>query len=84
MDWTESLGLVAGVLTTLAFLPQVAKTWKTRSARDFSLPTLMLLVAGSGLWAVYGVLRVAPSVWLANGTTAVLTGFILSIKLRRG
>ena len=84
MDWTESLGLVAGVLTTLAFLPQVVKTWKTRSARDFSLPTVMLLVAGSGLWGVYGVLRAAPSVWLANGTTATLTAFILSIKLHRG
>lgn len=70
MDWTESLGLIAGVLTMLA--------------RDLSLSTLMLLVAGSGLWMVYGVLRAAPSVWLANGTTATLTAFILGMKLRPG
>ena len=84
MDWIESLGLMAAVLTTFAFLPQAVKTWRTRSARDFSLPTLLMLVVGVGLWMIYGLLRAAPSVWLGNGTTMVLAAFILSVKLRRG
>lgn len=84
MDRIEFLGLIAGILTTFAFLPQAVKTWRTRSARDFSLPTLLMLVAGVGLWTIYGVMRAAPSVWLGNGTTMLLAAFILSVKLRRG
>ena len=63
MDAIEILGIVAGVLTTFAFAPQAVKTWKTGSARDFSLPTLLMLVSGVALWTLYGVLRGAPAVW---------------------
>jgi MtN3 and saliva related transmembrane protein len=84
LDRIELLGFVAGLLTTFAFLPQAVKTWRTGSARDFSLPTLLMLVAGVGLWTVYGVVRGAPSVWLGNGTTMLLAAFILGVKLRRG
>ncbi len=84
MDGIEILGLVAGVLTTFAFLPQAVRTWRMGSARDFSLSTLLMLVLGVGLWTVYGVLRGAPSVWLGNGVTMLLAASILSVKLRRG
>lgn len=84
MDWIEILGFVASGLTTFAFLPQAIKTWRTRSAHDFSLPTLLMLVIGVGLWTAYGVMRVAPSVWFGNGVTMALAAFILSVKLRRG
>lgn len=82
MDATEYIGLVASTLATFAFLPQVVKTWRTGSARDFSLVTLLMLEAGVGLWLVYGVLRQAPAIWLGNGVTFGLAGFILVVKLR--
>lgn len=82
MDRIEWLGLVASLLTTTAYLPQVAKTWKTRSAEDFSLSTLIMLVAGVLLWTIYGVLRAAPAVWFGNGVTVMLAAFILGIKVR--
>lgn len=84
MDWIEILGFVASGLATLAFLPQAMKTWITRSARDFSLPTLLMLVAGAGLWTVYGSMRAAPAIWVGNGLTMALAAFILSVKVRRG
>ena len=84
MDATETLGFLAAVLTTFAFLPQAVKTWRTRSARDFSLPTLLMLVAGVAMWTAYGVLRAAPAVWFGNGVTLVLSTLILTIKLSRG
>ena len=83
LDKIEFLGPVAGLLTTFAFLPQAVKTWRTRSADDFSLPTLLMLVVGIGLWTIYGVMRAAPSIWLGNGITMVLAASILSVKLRR-
>ena len=82
MDGIEYLGLVASSLATLAFLPQVVKTWRTRSANDFSLVTLLMLEAGTSLWIFYGVLRDAPAIWLGNGITFMLAGFILAVKLK--
>ena len=83
-DWTEAVGMLAGVLTTTAFVPQAARTWQTGSARDFSLKMLLMFVAGLGLWLAYGLLtRSAPMV-LANTVTLLLASYILSVKLRRG
>jgi MtN3 and saliva related transmembrane protein len=82
MDGIEYLGLAASSLATLAFLPQVVKTWRTGSAHDFSLIILLMLEAGTGLWIVYGMQRDAPAIWLGNGVTLTLAGFILSVKLR--
>jgi MtN3 and saliva related transmembrane protein len=82
MDGIEYLGLVASSLATLAFLPQVVKTWRSRSANDFSLATLLMLEAGTSLWIVYGLWRNAPAIWLGNGVTFALAGFILSVKLK--
>lgn len=56
MDTITLLGLIGGALTTVAFFPQVMRTWKTRSTGDFSLGMLMLLTVGIFIWAVYGFL----------------------------
>ena len=82
MDAIEWLGMVASCMGMFAFLPQVVKTWRTGSARDFSLTTLVMLETGVALWMVYGILREAPAIWLGNGVTFVLAGFILLVKLR--
>jgi len=44
------IGLAAGCCTTLAFVPQVVKTWKTRSTTDISLGMFAVLVHGVTLW----------------------------------
>ena len=82
MDSIEYLGLVASSLATLAFLPQVVKTWRTGSAKDFSLTTLLMIEAGTSLWIFYGVFRSAPAIWLGNGVTLALVGLILSVKIK--
>ena len=82
MDSIEYLGFAASSLATLAFLPQVVKTWRTGSANDFSLTTLLMIEAGTSIWIYYGVLRSAPAIWLGNGVTLALVGLILSVKIR--
>ena len=84
MSLTETLGLVAGALTTISFVPQVLKTWRTRSAGDFSLPMLLLFVTGIVLWLVYGLLAKDWPLICANSVTLVLAAYILAVKLRRG
>ena len=78
------LGLVAGCCTTLAFLPQVVKTWKTRSTGDISLGMFLVLVLGVALWLIYGALLGDLPLIAANGVTLVLAGIILVFKLRHG
>jgi MtN3 and saliva related transmembrane protein len=84
MDGIEYIGLAASSLATLAFLPQVVKTWRTGRANDFSLSALLMLEAGASIWILYGVLRDAPAIWIGNAVTLALVGFILSVKMRSG
>ena len=78
------LGLVAGALSTLAFIPQVTKIWKSKSARDVSLPTFVLFTIGVALWLAYGILLKEPPIILWNSVTLVLALAIVAMKLRFG
>ena len=81
-DQSELIGYCAGTLTTIAFLPQVIRTWR---AGGHSLSGLMLALFGTGvsLWFVYGFLRNSRPIMLANGVTDLLVLVILVLKLRR-
>ncbi len=76
----EMVGLAAGVCTTLAFLPQVLKTWRTRSAGDLSLAMLLIFCAGLVLWLCYGALIRSFPVIAANLVTLVLAGTLVWFK----
>lgn len=77
----DAIGAVAGTLTTLAFVPQVVKTWRTRQTRDISLTMWVAFWLGVCLWLVYGVLLSAWPIIVANLLTLVLAGVVLGIKL---
>jgi MtN3 and saliva related transmembrane protein len=78
------IGLGAAFCTTIAFLPQVIQTWRTRSTKDLSLSMFLVFTTGIFLWLVYGlILRDIPLI-AANGTTFILSGTILYFKLRHG
>lgn len=78
------LGFLAGILTTVAFIPQVVKTWRSQSTQDISLAMFAIFTAGVLAWLVYGVLISDLPVILANSVTLVLAGTILFFKLRNG
>lgn len=78
------LGLLAGFCTTFAFLPQVVKTWRTRSTRDLSLGMFLVLVVGLALWLVYGLLIGDVPLVAANAVTLLFALVILWFKLREG
>lgn len=75
------LGLAAGLCTTLAFVPQVRRTWTTRSADDISLGMLTIYLTGNLLWLLYGVALGDWPIMLANAATLMLAGSILYFKL---
>ncbi|GBO56872.1 hypothetical protein APA_5207 [Pseudanabaena sp. lw0831] len=84
MDFTNILGFTAASLTTIAFLPQVIKVWRSRSTKDISLPMLVTFIAGITLWLIYGLLVNAAPIYLANGLTLILNLLILRFKLKYG
>jgi len=71
-------------LTTIAFVPQVVKTWRTRSTHDISLGMFAILVAGMTAWLIYGALIGDLPLVLANAVTLGLAGTILIFKIRNG
>jgi MtN3 and saliva related transmembrane protein len=81
-DTNELIGFVAALLTTIAFLPQVYKTWKTKDVSSLSLPMLLLFFTGVLLWLAYGILKESPSMIFANGTTVVSTLLLLRFKMK--
>ena len=81
---TTTIGFVAALLTTVAFLPQALKVWQTRSAKDVSLDMYMLFTLGVALWLIYGVLLNSWPIIVSNLVTLVLAGVVLAMKLRFG
>ncbi|MBP6422749.1 MAG: SemiSWEET family sugar transporter [Propionivibrio sp.] len=85
MNTTASaVGYAAAILTTISFVPQVLKVWRTRSARDVSLGMYSLFTLGIFTWLVYGALIESWPVILANFITLILAGTVLAMKLRFG
>jgi MtN3 and saliva related transmembrane protein len=80
MSGVEVLGLVAGALTTLSFVPQVIKTWKSRSAKGLSLGMFAVMCAGLSLWLIYGIIVSSVSIILANAVTLALALSLLFFK----
>lgn len=84
MSALDALGFAAGLLTTLAFLPQAILTWRTRKAIGVSLGMYLIFVAGIVLWLIYGIALGAWPVIIANAVTLLLAAFILVMKIRFG
>lgn len=78
----EVLGYLAATGTTLAFLPQVVRVWRTRSAEDISLAMYLLFIAGVILWILYGLAIHSLPVIVANSVTLVLASAVLVGKFR--
>jgi len=73
-------GYIAGFLTTASLVPQVIKTWKTKSADDFSLAMLLTWCTGIACWVFYGILMAAEPIIFWNLGTLLLAGAILVMK----
>jgi len=82
MEGTDLLGYAAGTLTTLAFWPQLKKTWLTKSAGDVSLVMLVIFSTGVAMWLGYGIVLHSWPIMLTNVVTLGLTVAILALKVR--
>ncbi|MGB4843882.1 MAG: SemiSWEET transporter [Ferruginibacter sp.] len=82
MSAIQILGLVAGTITSITFLPQVVKIWKTKSAKDLSLAMLGLLMLGVSMWLAYGILVKDAAIIYTNSMVLAMSLVMLYFKLK--
>ena len=82
MDKIDLIGMIAGTLTTIAFLPQVIKIARTKHTHDLSMPMYIIFSCGVFMWMYYGFATNSLPVILANGITFILSLYILAAKLK--
>ena len=82
LSGVDVLGYVAGLITAFTFLPQVLKTWKTKSAKDVSLAMFVIALTNQILWLAFGILREDPVIIITNAVMICMTTFMISLKLK--
>ncbi|MFA6142543.1 MAG: SemiSWEET transporter [Candidatus Omnitrophota bacterium] len=82
MDRVNILGLIAGTLTTISFLPQAIRIYKTRHTRDLSLLMYIVFLLGVFLWLCYGLMVHSHPIIIANAVTMVIGFYIFVMKLK--
>jgi MtN3 and saliva related transmembrane protein len=84
MDKATLIGYFAGFLTTIAFIPQVLKTWKSKSASDLSLGMFLIFSLGVLCWLIYGISLAEIPIVFWNSVTLILALALLIMKLKFG
>jgi MtN3 and saliva related transmembrane protein len=84
LGWQEIFGFIGGALTTIAFVPQVWRLFKMKSAHEISLPFTLMFLIGGVFWLAYGCVLGKPSVIIANAVALVLTSLMLYAKIKYG
>ena len=77
-----TVGFAAGLLTTAANLPQVWKTYRTKSGEGLSFRMLLTLAVGLGLWIVYGIMSKSLPLILTNAVVLLLILSLIGMKLK--
>jgi len=81
---TDWIGALAAAFTTMSFVPQAWRTWRTRDVSGISLAMYAVFTVGVGLWLVYGILLGEMPIIVANAITFTLALLILAMRIRYG
>ena len=82
MNWTQVIGLFAGICTSSSLLPQLVKTIKEKKAEEISKLMLFVLMAGVATWIVYGILREDMPIILTNSFSLLLNVTMLVLRFK--
>lgn len=82
MTSIDILGMTAGSITAITFLPQVIKTWKTKSAGDISILMFTFATISVIMWLIYGIILKALPIIYTNSLVLVNSLIMLYFKFR--
>ncbi len=80
MDWTEVIGYVGSVLSSITFMPQVYQAWKTKSVGDLNLLMMFIVFISTIIWVIYGIGRGLLPVIICNGIICMLSLILIYFK----
>lgn len=75
---------MAGILVAISLVPQVIKSWKTRSTKDVALSWSIINLSGQVLWIIYGVYIDSASLVIMSSIALVMNIFMVTLKLKFG
>ena len=82
MDMAEIVGFTAGLFIAISSVPQVLKSWKTKSTGDLSWGWLCTMVAGTSLWVAYGIIVSSLPIIASNAVSDILILIVCLMKMR--
>lgn len=82
MNWTEVVGISAGILTASSLIPQIVKTIKEKKAKDISIIMLLVLMTGVALWVVYGIMREDLPIIVTNSFSLLMNFVTLFLRFK--
>lgn len=82
MPIVDIIGYAAGFFILISIIPQIIKSWKTKSTKDLSLPKYIIYTSGVLLWLIYGIVITNGPMILINSINIVLASSMLYLKLR--
>ncbi|KAA5546572.1 hypothetical protein F0145_11525 [Adhaeribacter rhizoryzae] len=77
MDMVQILGLVAGACTSLAAVPQLVKTWKTKEVENISMKMFLFYVVGMSMWLTYGIIKSDLPIIITNAIALTFHALML-------
>jgi len=84
MNWIDLMGHLGAFLTSVTFVPQVYKVWKTKSVNDLSLTMMCIVLLSTTVWLIYAFALMLWPVILANGIVFILSLFLVYFKFAYG
>lgn len=84
LQWIDYLGLFGAFLSSVTFVPQVYRVWKTKSVDDLSIWMILILLANVSTWLTYGIVKSDLAIIIANSIILVLSLMMLIFKLSFG
>ena len=81
---SEIVGFTAGIFVAVSLLPQVIKSWKTKSTKDISLGWSITSLLGQTMWILYGILIASYSLIIMSSITLAMALSVFFLKLKYG
>jgi len=75
--WIEAIGIIAGILGIIAWLPQLKKIWVQKNSEGISLFAFGIILVALSLWFFYGYMINSPALMISNGATWIMICFVI-------
>lgn len=76
------LGIIASVTSVISLIPQIIKSYKTKSVCDLSTLMIVNFLISSISWTLYGILINAISIWITNFIMVIFSMILINFKFR--